>query len=59
MQLLAFLVNFGPQNVPLIQTSGNFLGWLHMVWCVTLVYQINVAPRLFILKKKYQLHALI
>ena len=39
MQFLAFLVNFGPQNVPLMQTSGNFLGWLHMVWCV--FYQIK------------------
>ena len=39
MQILALLAIFGPQNVPLIQTSGNFLGWLHMVWFV--IYQIK------------------
>ena len=39
MQILALLANFGPQNVPLIQTSDKFLGWFHMVWC--LIYQIK------------------
>ena len=39
MQILALLGNFGPQNVPLIQTSDKFLGWFHMVWC--LIYQIK------------------